>query len=185
MGNLLNQKYETELLKYLPDFMQKYKEIQEIMKVEKIVIDQLWKEFVQGFKNNFINYANENGVQLFEEMMNIKPSIYDSLQIRKEKILIKWNSQPPYTWWFLKQFLNSILGEGTNEPVRNLENQELRIISKINTMGTISSVYDTLRYMIPANMTLIFDNRLNQNGNGKLHLGGCVMTSIYNRQEAE
>lgn len=185
MSNLLNQKYETELLKYLPDFMQKYKEIQEIMKVEKIVIDQLWKEYIRAFRNNFINYADKDGIELFEKMMNIKANINDSLEVRKQNILIKWNSQPPYTWRFLINFLNSILGEGTNEPVRNLEIQELRIISHITTIGTISSTYDTLRYLIPANMTLIFDNKLNQKGNGKLHLGSCVMTSIYNNQEVK
>ena len=91
--------------------------------------------------------------------------------------------KPPYTWWFLKRFLNSILGEGTNEPVRDLSIQELRIITHITTIGTILVLYDTLRYMIPANMTLIFDNKLNQKGNGNIHLASCVMTSIYNNKE--
>ena len=75
------------------------------------------------------------------------------------------------------------MGEGTNEPVRDLSIQELRIITHITTIGTISSLYDTLRYMIPANMTLIFDNKLNQKGNGNIHLASGVMTSIYNNQE--
>lgn len=183
MSNLFTKNYEVELLKYLPDFMQEYREIQVILGTEKNIVEQLWKDFIQGFKNNFINYADETGIELFENMMGIKPNINDSLEERRQDILIKWNSQPPYTWWFLKRFLNSILGEGTNEPVRDLSIQELRIITHITTIGTISSLYDTLRYMIPANMTLIFDNKLNQKGNGNIHLTSCVMTSIYNNKE--
>jgi hypothetical protein len=183
MNDLFTRNYEAELLKYLPDYMQEYREIQVILNSEKGIVEQLWKDFIQGFKNNFINYADETGIELFENMMGIKPNINDSLEVRRENILIKWNSQPPYTWWFLKRFLNSILGEGTNEPIRDLSIQELRIITHITTIGTISSLYDTLRYMIPANMTLIFDNKLNQKGNGGIHLAGCVMASIYNNQE--
>lgn len=183
MNDLFTKNYEVELLKYLPDFMKEYREIQVMLEAEKGIIEQLWKDFIQGFKNNFINYADETGIELFENMMGIKPNINDSLEVRRENILIKWNSQPPYTWWFLKRFLNSILGEGTNEPIRDLSIQELRIITHITTIGTISSLYDTLRYMIPANMTLIFDNKLNQKGNGDIHLAGCVMASIYNNQE--
>lgn len=183
MNDLFAKKYEVELLKYLPDFMKEYREIQVILETEKGVIEQLWRDFIRGFKNNFINYADETGIELFENMMGIKPNINDSLEVRRENILIKWNSQPPYTWWFLKRFLNSILGEGTNEPIRDLNIQELRIITHITTIGTISGLYDTLRYMIPANMTLIFDNKLNQKGSGDIHLAGCVMTSVYNNQE--
>ena len=185
MNDLFTRNYEAELVKYLPDYMQEYREIQVILNSEKGIVEQLWKDFIQGFKNNFINYADETGIKLFENMMGIKPNINDSLEVRRENILIKWNSQPPYTWWFLKRFLNSILGEGTNEPVRDLSIQELRIITHITTIGTISSLYDTLRYMIPANMILIFDNKLNQKGNGEIHLASCVMTAIYNNREVE
>lgn len=179
MNNLFNKNYEVELSKYLPDFMKEYREIQGILNSEKNIVEQLWKDFVQGFRNNFINYADKTGIEIFENMMGIKADINKSLEKRREDILIKWNSQPPYTWWFLRRFLDSILGKGKNEPVRDLNKQELRIITHITTIGTISNLYETLRYMIPANMTLIIDNQVNQNGNGDLYLASCVMSSIY------
>lgn len=176
--NLLDRKKEVILARYLPDFMQIYKEIKAIHMSEEEVLKTLWNELTRAFRNNFINYADKDGIELFEKMMSIKPSINDSLEVRRDNILLKWNSQPPYTWIFLKNFLNSILGERTHEPQRNLDIQELRIISHITTIGTISNVYNTLRYLIPANMTLIFDNKLNQDTKGNNYLGTSVMTSI-------
>ena len=168
--NLLDRKKEVILARYLPDFMQIYKEIKAIHMSEEEVLKTLWNELTRAFRNNFINYADKDGIELFEKMMSIKPNINDSLEVRRDNILLKWNSQPPYTWIFLKNFLNSILGEGTHEPQRNLDIQELRIISH--------NVYNTLRYLIPANMTLIFDNKLNQDTKGNNYLGTSVMTSI-------
>lgn len=177
--NLLDKtKDEIVLSRYLPDFMQIYKEIRAIHSSEEKIIKELWVQLNRAFRNNFINYADKEGIELFEKMMNIRANINDSLEIRRNNILLKWNSQPPYTWIFLKQFLNSILGEGTNEPKRNLDIQELRIISHITTIGIISNLYNTLRYLIPANMTLIFDNKLNQIGENNNYLGTTVMTSI-------
>lgn len=176
--NLLDRKKEVILARYLPDFMQIYKEIKAIHMSEEEVLKTLWNELTRAFRNNFINYADKDGIELFEKMMSIKPNINDSLEVRRDNILLKWNSQPPYTWIFLKNFLNSILGEGTHEPQRNLDIQELRIISHITTIGTICNVYNTLRYLIPANMTLIFDNKLNQDTKGNNYLGTSVMTSI-------
>lgn len=176
--NLLDRKKEVILARYLPDFMQIYKEIKAIHASEEEVLKNLWCELTRAFRNNFINYADKDGIELFEEMMSIKPNINDSLEVRRDNILLKWNSQPPYTWIFLKNFLNSILGEGTHDPQRNLDIQELRIISHITTIGTISNVYNTLRYLIPANMTLIFDNKLNQDGKNRNYLGTTIMTSI-------
>lgn len=176
--NLLDRKKELILARYLPDFMQIYKEIKAIHMSEEEVLKTLWNELTRAFRNNFINYADKDGIELFEKMMSIKPNINDSLEVRRDNILLKWNSQPPYTWIFLKNFLNSILGEGTHEPQRNLDIQELRIISHITTIGTISNVYNTSRYLIPANMTLIFDNKLNQDTKGNNYLGTSVMTSI-------
>ena len=176
--NLLDNQREIILARYLPDFMQIYKEIKAIHISEEKFLKTLWSELTRAFRNNFINYADKDGIELFEKMMGIKANINDSLEVRRDNILLKWNSQPPYTWIFLKNFLNSILGEGTHEPQRNLEIQELRIISHITTIGTISNVYNTLRYLIPANMTLIFDNKLNQDITGNNYLGTSVMTSI-------
>jgi len=176
--NLLDRKKEVILARYLPDFMQIYKEIKAIHMSEEEILKTLWNELTRAFRNNFINYADKDGIELFEKMMSIKPNINDSLEVRRDNILLKWNSQPPYTWIFFKNFLNSILGEGTHEPQRNLDIQELRIISHITTIGTISNVYNTLRYLIPANMTLIFDNKLNQDTKGNNYLGTSVMTSI-------
>lgn len=180
MSTLFDREIDVQLIKYLPDFIQVYKEVQAIMNVEKPEIEDLWKEYKRAFKNNFIRYADSTGIGLFEKMMNIIPGAKDDLETRKNRVLIKWNSQPPYTWRFLINFLNSLLGEGQSIPTRDLNIHELRIVSHVNVKGTIAEVYKTLRALIPANLTLIFDNKLFQESEEVLNLGTGIIVTIRN-----
>lgn len=179
MSTLFDRERDVQLLKYLPDFMQVYKELRAIMGAEEPEIKELWKQYCRAFRNNFIYYADEEGAGLFEKMMGIIPGADDDLDTRKNRILIKWNSQPPYTWRFLKNFLNSLMRTTANEPIRDLSIHELKIKTSIGTAGTITEIYKTLRGIIPANLTLIFANELNYSLAGGIYTGaGVIITTI-------
>ena len=60
----------VNLLEYLPDFMQEYREIRQIMKSEEPEFKTLWDLFKKVFNNQFIQYCDENGISKFEEMLN-------------------------------------------------------------------------------------------------------------------
>ena len=63
--NLLDNQREIILARYLPDFMQIYKEIKAIHISEEKVLKTLWSELTRAFRNNFINYADKDGIELF------------------------------------------------------------------------------------------------------------------------
>ena len=60
----------VNLLEYLPDFMQEYREIRQIMKSEEPEFKTLWDLFKKVFNNQFIQYCDEDGISKFEEMLN-------------------------------------------------------------------------------------------------------------------
>ena len=59
----------VNLLEYLPDFMQEYREIRQIMKSEEPEFKTLWDLFKKVFNNQFIQYCDEDGISKFEEML--------------------------------------------------------------------------------------------------------------------
>ncbi len=169
---------KVDLISYLPEFLRQYKELKKIYEIENETIDELWKEHIRAFRNGFINHADEIGIELFEKMIGITPNPEDTLEIRRNKIYTKWNIQPPYTFRFLINFLSGILEKF--EVKRDLNIQELRIITVINKAGIITNLYNDLRKLIPANMTLIFENNLNNNSISKdFYLGTVITTLIY------
>ena len=70
----------------------------------------------QAFLNNFVKYANIEGVRRFEALFFIQADEEtESLELRKARIINKFAMQLPYTKIFVEQMLNTIFGEDNIE----------------------------------------------------------------------
>jgi len=108
------------------------------------------------FLNNFISPANMDGVQNYENILNIIPDAsLESLEFRKSRIINRLAMSPPFTKHFLEQMLSIIFGP-ENFYFR-IDYDNCSIYIDIETQ--ISMLYDQtlndIRQMIPANMKLI------------------------------
>ena len=77
----------VNLLSYLPDFMQEYREIRRIMESEEPEFKILWNLFKKVFNNQFIQYCDEDGISKFEEMLGLHRYENDTLEIRIFRVL--------------------------------------------------------------------------------------------------
>lgn len=157
---LLDKAKKVELIKYLPFFMQNYKEIQVILNSEDKVIKEEWEHLKQAFKNNFIFLTDETGIVLFEKMMEITPDSSLTLSERQALVYLKWNSTIPYTFRWLEAFLKEYLSGTDAEATPTLENEiyHLEVFLRENEVQIgklIPKLYEYLRKVIPANLTLI------------------------------
>lgn len=157
---LLDKAKKVELIKYLPFFMQNYKEIQVILNSENKVIKEEWEHLKQAFKNNFIFLTDETGIVLFEKMMEITPDSSLTLSERQALVYLKWNSTIPYTFRWLEAFLKEYLSGTDAEATPTLENEiyHLEVFLRENEVQIgklIPKLYEYLRKVIPANLTLI------------------------------
>ena len=102
---------EVDLVSYLPPFLGKYKEIREALMAENPEFRLVWEAADRVQRNGFIATADEFGISRFESMLGILPSREDSLEVRRARVLLKFNTKNKYTIRMLREVIASAVGE--------------------------------------------------------------------------
>ena len=100
---------EVDLVSYLPEFMQLYKEPIEILKAENPEFQIIWKVADKAFYNRFISTADDYGISRFENILGIYPNATDTLENRRMRLQSRWFNKIPYTIRNLAEKINNIL----------------------------------------------------------------------------
>ena len=103
---------DVDLLAYLPPFMQDFTEIAKTLNAENPEFEIAWEAAHQVLNNQFVEDANEYGISKFEKALKIFPSKEDTLDFRRQRILSRLRTRPPFTLAFLHQQLDALLGLG-------------------------------------------------------------------------
>lgn len=185
---LMEKPKNVDLISYLPLFIQRYREIEEIMKSENIILQDEWKNLKQAFKNNFIFQTDAYGISLFEKMMKIYPKSYDSLKDRQRKVYAKWNATIPYTWKWLVGYLDGYFLNTSTKATPVLFNNEYRLDIRLTNSDFFSSrdfeLYYELRKLIPANLILNLLNILKAL-DGKLYFRNALICRMKKKIRAD
>lgn len=153
----------VDLLSYLPEFMREFSEIKQITNTEtkefKIIYDLIKKELF----NQFVETCDVNGIVKFENLLNLKVDETLSLEARRFNVITKFGGELPYTKRNLIKKLNHICGENAYKlEILNDEYKVIIITSFINeNMKDI--LINSLRNIIPANMIIRNDNKIDLN----------------------
>ena len=105
----------NKIIKNYPNFERKILEFKKIAGAEDMFISDADFERQRVLANQFVLTADANGLSMFENLYGIIPQSTDSLELRRERILIRIQLQPPYTVKFLKLQLDKIIGKGQYE----------------------------------------------------------------------
>ena len=172
---------QTNLISYLPQFVQEYREIKQVMIGETPEI-QILEDETEIIKNNqFILTCDEVGIKRFETLLGITPSPDDTLDARISRVITRWNDSIPYTYRGLIDRLNIMCGEGNYTLLPNFNDYELELVVCLPLSGQVEELDYMLSYMIPANIKVISNNLLYHEADGKVILGGTtVQTSYFN-----
>ena len=142
----------VNLLSYLPQFMQEYREIRNIMASEEPELRLLWELLRKVFNNQFIQYCDEDGISKFEEMLGLHRYENDTLEIRIFRVLTYWNDQIPYTWRVLVNKMDQLCGAGNYELRPNFNAYELGITTKFDDAKKYDELNNMLKTILPANL---------------------------------
>lgn len=160
---LLDKAKTVNLIKYLPVFMQEYKEIKTITDCENPIIQDEWIRLKQAFRNNFIFLTDETGIAIFEKMMKIYPSHDATLASRQAVVFTKWNSSLPYTWEWLLEFLENYFSSSDTIAKPTLYHLIYELDIELIKEGKFTeleyALFPYLREVIPANLVLNIINR--------------------------
>ncbi|MFI3175126.1 MAG: putative phage tail protein [Bacillota bacterium] len=140
------------LLSHLPQYVQEYREIQEIMRAEIPEIQAIFDESETIKNNQFAMSCNEDGIARFEELFGLLPNDYDELSARILRVLSYCVDGLPYTLRYLCMKLDAIFGVGEYELLTDFSNYQMEI--NVNTMlsSQIEVLEDIIWSMVPANI---------------------------------
>ncbi|MCB6265543.1 YmfQ family protein [Longicatena sp. 210702-DFI.1.36] len=174
---------EVNLLSFLPEFVQEYREIKHIMNSEQPEIQKLEDETEIIKNNQFILSCDIDGIARFENLLGITPKPDDTLDARKSRVITRWNNSIPYTYKGLKEKLNVMCGEGNYLLIPSFNEYGLEIVVSLPLSGQADELDYMLSYMIPANIVVTSRNNMVRTMTGTVHGGGTTIeTSNFTLQ---
>lgn len=179
MDNFLSR--EIDISELMPPVVKDTDEFKEIARVENKKLNEARLQIVNLFTYRFVNEADETGISRWEKMLKIKPSVSETLDFRRKRVLSRIQANQPYTIRYLSRLLSSLLGENSFQINLDIIKEHLDVLVKFdnNVPGnTIAQYYkelsELLDTIVPLNLSLGITNR--REINSSLSFGGIIST---------
>lgn len=148
----------SDLKQYLPWLYKDIVEMDALVDTENSLFSKLMDEYIRGRDNQYILTADEYGIRIFEDIINIIPDpATETLDFRRERLISRFRTQPPFTFRWLQGKLNEIIGVGKWNAWVDNENYTLYIESTAENQKWFQEIAITVGNTKPAN--IIFINR--------------------------
>lgn len=158
-----------KLVEYLPSFMQDIREFKELFATEDIEIEKLKDAVDKIFSEIIVKTAESYGLDRYEKIYQINAES-DILEARRLKILLKINDKVPYSYKWLINTLDTVLGKENYRITIDYANYKMKIEILLNYSELAEILRKDLIKHIPANIEL--DYRLFTNM--QLNIGAIV-----------
>lgn len=162
--------YTADLVSYLPPFMAEYEEINAALTAENPEFTLLWDGKEKVLKNQFILTAEGEGLARFERLLGIVPSKLDTLESRRQRVLLRWFLQLPYTERMLLEKLVNLCGEGNFTFTKNYDCYQIRIEVSLELYGQVKELEELLERMVPCNINVISRSRFDCKAEGNVNI---------------
>ena len=141
--------------RFLPKVLEGNDTSDSLYTVEQEEIEKLHTESKRIFDNCFIKTMDMLGIQREEELHEIKPNAYQTLEQRRIVVLNKILYRPPFTLKNLQKILDNIWGAGNY--LWRFYTEDYRLIVDIDTNDPVIYLQFSkqVRNIIPANIYLI------------------------------
>lgn len=153
---------DVNLIEYIPLFIQKYREIQQIMSTEDSELQAIEGEGEKIKNNQFIYSCDETGVKRFEDMLGIIALDDDTIENRIFKIVSRWNNDSPYTTKMIKDKLEILCGDDGYSINVEYNNYKIVIRVALTSKKNYSEIEKMLNAVIACNLILDLSLLYNQ-----------------------
>lgn len=140
---------------YYPSTVAPSKEFKALSEIEDTELNLIWERLWQLFANTFVYDTDLVGVRRWETMLNIAPKPKSSIEERRQEILMRINTSPPYTERVLQNMLNSNFGTGAVDFNMLYDKYRLELHINNGSLHVSSKAYHFTRVIIPANIELL------------------------------
>lgn len=142
----------ADIIKYLPAIKQDLEYYINITNAENPEFDKLSGLMTKWKNNNYPKLSDEDGLEVFEKVFNIKRVPTDTIEDRRVKVLARLNERLPYTEIRLRRMLSAICGWDGFE--LEIEDLILTVYLAMQNNSQIGAVYDLLNRVVPMNVLL-------------------------------
>lgn len=171
---------ESNIIKYLPLFLQDYMQYQLLMSTEDVELNNIFLALKKLEQNQFIISADDDGLKRFEKILEIYSQPEETIENRKMKVLSKWNEQEMYTFRFLKSKLDVICGRNNYEIIEDFENYYLEIHTHLSEIGEVKELERAIYSIIPCNIVVNIKNDIICSSKGESVVSGAMsMINIF------
>lgn len=144
----------SRLIENAPVVSRENGELMSLYKIQNEELEKLEASARYIFKNLFLETADEEGVKEYEKILNIVGS--GNLQTRKNFILLRLGSRPPYSEAALRRLCNAIYGEDKYEFKVLGDVYALLFYVYVDNPEDFITFNRELRAIVPANILMIF-----------------------------
>lgn len=146
-----------DLKRYVPTVYNNIQEMDNIISTEQEEIDTLYSEMKLAYNRQSVINADEKGIALYEAILNINSdSSTESLEFRKQKVILQLTTAPPFSFNFLLQQLYKIAGRGNYKAWVDFNNYTLYIQSETSNKLWFNELTLLLARIKPANILYIY-----------------------------
>lgn len=144
----------VDLKSYLPPYLLEFAELVMTLESQEPEFRWLWDEFTATLNNEFVITCNEEGLERFENMLDIVPLDTDTIEDRKRRVLGLMAYGLPYTEKKLYETLVSMCGEDGFILDIDEDGYTVSIGMRLASRRLMDFVKDIAEKMIPVNMFL-------------------------------
>lgn len=146
-----------DLKRYVPIVYNGIQEMDNIINTEQQEIDTLYGEMKLAYNRQTVINADEKGISLYEAILNINSdSSAESLEFRKQKVILQLTTAPPFSFNFLLQQLDKIAGRENYKSWIDFNNYTLYIQSETSNKLWFNELTLLLARIKPANILYVY-----------------------------
>lgn len=179
----------VDLWKYLPGFLKKFREMDKLLLAEEPEFQELVHGQLEMMDNMFILTATDTGLKKFENILHLYPNPDDTIESRRNNVMVHWYSKDVYT---LKTLMNRLSMLQGNDNIQidwdETDNFLLHIITRLELKGQVDTLAQIIEMMLPANIAYNSVNRIEFNetftifyGAGLVGAGTLFLTDDFNQ----
>ena len=179
----------VDLWQYLPGFLKKFREMDKLLSAEEPEFQALVHGQLEMMNNMFILTATDVGLKKFEKILHLYPNPDDTIESRRNNVMVHWYSKDVYT---LKTLFNRLSMLQGNDNIQIDWDEDdiylLHIITRLELKGQVDTLAQIIEMMLPANIAYESVNRIEFSetfnlfyGVGLVGAGTVFLTDDFNQ----
>lgn len=167
----------SDLLHYLPEFMQNYREIRKITEIEDREMSNVLEHIQSIPTESSISSATDTyGLKRYEAMLGITPKNGNTITQRREQVLRIWSGETITIRWLKQVFQQRFGGKVT---ITMPEAYTLALAVHGMSSIELKELEWIMQHKIPVNVAYTISGNTQTSSEGILYHGGVVANTIH------